>query len=119
MIENNLFKGFTTKGVRNNQKYSGKLHFGVAWNSSCWGRFLAGSLAAPPTVAVKLAGLLSSDKDTKAVRHFEEINYTQNATKSISLFNAYECLNLTFPFAVHFLLVTRSRCFRFWILNLS
>ena len=40
---------------------------------------------------------LSKNEDTKAVRHFEENNYCGDdlhttATKSISLFNAYESL---------------------------
>ena len=35
LTENNLFKGFTTEGVRNyDHKYSGKLDSGVEWNSS-------------------------------------------------------------------------------------
>ena len=43
VIENNLFKCFTTEGIRNyDQKYSGKLDSDVARNSSCFGRFLAG-----------------------------------------------------------------------------
>ena len=34
MAENNLFKGFTTESARNyDQKQSGKLDSGVAWNS--------------------------------------------------------------------------------------
>ena len=61
VTENNLFKGFTTEGVRNyDQKYSGKLDSGIAWNSSRCGRFLAGRSAAPSTIAVKLTGLLSA-----------------------------------------------------------
>ena len=58
VTENNLFKGFTTQGVRNyDQKYSGKLDSGVAWNYSCCGRFFDSRFAAPSTVTVKLAGL--------------------------------------------------------------
>ena len=41
------------------------------------------------------------------------MTYTQSATKSISLFNIYECLKSLPLFTVHFLLVTRSRCFQF------
>ena len=41
------------------------------------------------------------------------MTYTQTATKSINLFNAYERLKSPPPFTVHFLLVTRSQCFRF------
>ena len=60
VTENNLFEGFTTKGVRNyDQMYSGKLDSGVAWNSSRCRRFLDGRSAAPSTIIVKLAGLLS------------------------------------------------------------
>ena len=34
VTENNLFKGFTTEDVQNyDQKYSGKLDSGIAWNS--------------------------------------------------------------------------------------
>ena len=60
VAENNLFKGFTTKGVRNyDHKYSGNLDSGVALNSSRCGRFLEDRFATPTTVTVKLAGILS------------------------------------------------------------
>ena len=60
MTENNFFKGFDTEDVRNyDQKLSGKLDSGVAWNSSRCGRFLDGRSTEPSTVAVKLSGLLS------------------------------------------------------------
>ena len=39
---------------------------------------------------------------------------TQTAAKSISLFKAYERLKSPSLFTVNFLLVTRSRYFRFW-----
>ena len=53
VTENKLFKGYTTKGVRNyDQKLSGKLDSGVALNSSGCGRFQAGKFATPPTVAI-------------------------------------------------------------------
>ena len=58
VTENNLFKGYTTEGVRNYyQKYSGKLDNSVTWNSSHCGKFLVGRFEAPSTIAVKLAGL--------------------------------------------------------------
>ena len=62
---------------------------------------------------------LSKNEDTKTVRLFEENNYDGDdlhvtATKSISLFNAYERLKSPPLVTVHFLLVTRSQCFRFW-----
>ena len=60
VTENNLFKSFTTEDVRNyDQKYSGKLDSGVAWNSSRCTRFLYGRSAAASTVTVKLAGQFS------------------------------------------------------------
>ena len=60
VTENNLFKGFTKEGVQNyDQKQSGKLDSGVAWDSSRFGRFLADRSTALFTVSVKLAGLLS------------------------------------------------------------
>ena len=60
LTENNLFKGFTTEGVRNyDQKWSGKLDSGVAWYSSRCGRLPDGRSAAPSIVTAKLAGLLS------------------------------------------------------------
>ena len=60
VTENNLLKGFSTEAVRNyDQKYSGKLDSGVAWNSKCSGRLLDGRIAMPSTVIVKLAGLFS------------------------------------------------------------
>ena len=60
VTENNVFKGFTTEGVRNyDQKFSGNLDSVVAWNSSRCGRFLDIRFAAPSTVSVKLAALLS------------------------------------------------------------
>ena len=41
VTENNLFKDFTTEGVRNyDQKLSSKHYRCVTWNSSCSGRFL-------------------------------------------------------------------------------
>ena len=46
----------------------------------------------------------------------KRMTYTQTTTKSISLSNAHERLKSAPPlFTVHFLLVTRSQCFRFWI----
>ena len=51
------------------------------------------------------------NEDTKAVRHFEENNFDGDdlhatATKSISLFIAYERLKSPPQFIVHFLVVT-------------
>ena len=59
---------------------------------------------------------LSENEDIKAVRHFEENNYDgddlhSTATKSISLFNAYERLKSPPLFTAHFLLVIRSQNF--------
>ena len=60
VTENNLFKGFTTEGVRNyDQKYSGKLDSGFSWNCSRCGRFIDSRFGTPSTVTVKLAGLFS------------------------------------------------------------
>ena len=54
---------------------------------------------------------LSKNEDTKVVGHFEENNYDENdlypiATKSNSLFNAYESLKSPPLFTVHFLQAT-------------
>ena len=62
---------------------------------------------------------LSKNRDTKVVRHLEENNYDGDdlhatATKSISLFNAYERLKSPSLFIVHFLLATGSQCFTCW-----
>ena len=60
VTKNNLFKGFTTEGVRNyDQKYSGKLDSGVSFNSSLCGRFFPGKFAVPSIIAVKLIELIS------------------------------------------------------------
>ena len=66
---------------------------------------------------------VAKNEDTKAVRHFEENNYDDDdlhatATKSISLFNAYERLKSPLLFTVHFLLVTRSQCFKLTFIKL-
>ena len=56
VTENNIFK----EGVRNyEQKKSGKLDNGGAWNSTHCGTFLASRYAAPSTVAANLGRLLS------------------------------------------------------------
>ena len=58
ITENNLFKDFTTEGVRNyDQKSSDKLDSSVAWNSSRCGRFFSGRFTVPSTIAVKVAEL--------------------------------------------------------------
>ena len=55
-----MFKKKGTEGVQNyDQKLSGKLDSGVAWNSSRCGRFKGGRSAEPSTVIVKLAELFS------------------------------------------------------------
>ena len=55
VTEKKIFKGFTTEDVRNyDQKQSGKLDCGIAWNSSRCERFLAGRSAALSIVAVKI-----------------------------------------------------------------
>ena len=64
---------------------------------------------------------LSKNKDTKAVRFLKKINKgmtcTQTATKSISLFNAYERFKIPTP--VHSLHFTNSPILMFLILGLK